>query len=164
MYRRTLLSTAAALALGLGLPAAAQDDPMKVGFIYVGPIGDGGWTYTHNEGRLAVEEHFGDAVETVYQESVPEGADATRAMTQMALSGADMIFATSFGYMDQVLEVAEQFPDVTFEHATGYKQAENVATYSARFYEGRAVIGHIAGRMTEKRTPWATSPPTRSRK
>jgi simple sugar transport system substrate-binding protein len=152
MYRRTLLSTAAALALGLGLPAAAQDDPMKVGFIYVGPIGDGGWTYTHNEGRLAVEEHFGDAVETVYQESVPEGADATRAMTQMALSGADMIFATSFGYMDQVLEVAEQFPDVTFEHATGYKQAENVATYSARFYEGRAVIGHIAGRMTETNT------------
>ncbi|REC58522.1 BMP family ABC transporter substrate-binding protein [Rhodosalinus sediminis] len=152
MYRRTLLSTAAALALGLGLPAAAQDDPMKVGFIYVGPIGDGGWTYTHNEGRLAVEEHFGDAVETVYQESVPEGADAARAMTQMALSGADMIFATSFGYMDQVLEVAAQFPDVTFEHATGYKQAENVATYSARFYEGRAVIGHIAGRMTETNT------------
>ncbi|MFP4451322.1 MAG: BMP family ABC transporter substrate-binding protein [Rhodosalinus sp.] len=152
MHRRTLLSTAAALAMGLGLPAAAQDDPMKIGFIYVGPIGDGGWTYTHNEGRLAVEEHFGDAVETVYQESVPEGADAVRAMTQMALSGADMIFATSFGYMDQVLEVAERFPDVKFEHATGYKRADNVATYSARFYEGRAVQGHIAGRMTETDT------------
>jgi simple sugar transport system substrate-binding protein len=149
MHRRTLLSTAAALAMGLGLPAAAQDDPMKIGFIYVGPIGDGGWTYTHNEGRLAVEEHFGDAVETVYQESVPEGADAVRAMTQMALSGADMIFATSFGYMDQVLEVAEKFPEVKFEHATGYKRADNVSTYSARFYEGRAVIGHIAGRMTD---------------
>jgi simple sugar transport system substrate-binding protein len=152
MLRRTFLaSTALGLGLGFGLgsDAAAQDDPFKAGFIYVGPIGDGGWTYTHNEGRLALEEEFGDGIETVYQESVPEGADAVRAMTQMALSGADIIFATSFGYMDQVLEVAERFPDVKFEHATGYKQADNVATYSARFYEGRAVQGHIAGSMTD---------------
>ncbi|WP_371060533.1 BMP family ABC transporter substrate-binding protein [Rhodosalinus sp. 5P4] len=147
MNRRTLLSAAAAIALAL--PVSAQDDPLKVGFVYVGPIGDGGWTYTHNEGRLAVEEHFGDRVETVYQESVPEGADSERVMSQMALSGADLIFTTSFGYMDPTLNVAERFPDVKFEHATGYKRAENVSTYSARFYEGRAVLGHIAGRMTE---------------
>ena len=146
MNRRTLLSAAAAVALAL--PAAAQDDPLKVGFVYVGPIGDGGWTFTHNEGRLAVEEHFGDKVETVYQESVPEGADAERVMTQMALSGADLIFTTSFGYMDATINVAERFPEVKFEHATGYKRAENVSTYSARFYEGRAVLGHIAGKMT----------------
>ncbi|NBB83943.1 MAG: BMP family ABC transporter substrate-binding protein [Alphaproteobacteria bacterium] len=151
MLRRTFLASAA-LALGAALPAAAQDDPVRVGFIYVGPIGDGGWTYEHDKARLAVEEHFGDAVETVYQESVPEGADAVRAMSQMALSGADLIFATSFGFMDQVIEVAERFPDVKFEHATGYKRADNVATYSARFYEGRAIQGHIAGSMTESNT------------
>ncbi|MEL7213088.1 MAG: BMP family ABC transporter substrate-binding protein [Pseudomonadota bacterium] len=136
--------TAAAIA-----GTAMAEDPLKVGFIYVGPIGDGGWTYEHNKGRLAVEEHFGDKVETVFQESVPEGADAERAMTQMALSGADLIFTTSFGYMDATISVAEKFPDVKFEHATGYKRADNVSTYSARFYEGRAIQGHIAGKMTE---------------
>ncbi|SFQ47096.1 simple sugar transport system substrate-binding protein [Roseivivax halotolerans] len=148
MYRRTLLAGAATLALTAGA-AFAQDDPVKAGFIYVGPIGDGGWTYEHNKARLAVEEEFGDAVETVYQESVPEGADAERAITQMALSGADIIFTTSFGYMDPTIAVAEKFPDVKFEHATGYKRADNVSTYSARFYEGRAIQGHIAGSMTE---------------
>jgi basic membrane protein A len=148
MQRRTLFAAAAALALGAGA-AGAQDEPVKVGFIYVGPIGDGGWTYEHEQARLAVEEHFGDAVETVYRESVPEGADAERALTQMALSGADLIFTTSFGYMDPTINVAEKFPDVKFEHATGYKTADNVGVYGARFYEGRAVIGTIAGRMTE---------------
>ena len=141
--------TGATLAAGLATGAAAQDDPTTVGFVYVGPVGDGGWTYEHNQGRLAVEEHFGDAVETVFVESVPEGADAVRVMTQMALQGADLIFTTSFGYMDQTIEVASQFPDVKFEHATGYKRADHVSTYSARFYEGRAVQGHIAGQMTE---------------
>ena len=144
----TRLLTGAALALGLATTAVAQDRT-KVGFIYVGPIGDGGWTYEHNQGRLAIEEHFGDKVETVYQESVPEGADAERAITQMALQGADLIFTTSFGYMDPTVNVAKKFPDVKFEHATGYKTADNVSTYSARFYEGRAVQGHIAGKMTE---------------
>uniref|UniRef100_UPI003B516929 BMP family ABC transporter substrate-binding protein n=1 Tax=Roseovarius indicus TaxID=540747 RepID=UPI003B516929 len=144
----TRLLTGAALALGLATSAVAQDKT-KVGFIYVGPIGDGGWTYEHNQGRLAIEEHFGDKVETVYQESVPEGADAERAITQMALQGADLIFTTSFGYMDPTVNVAKKFPDVKFEHATGYKTADNVSTYSARFYEGRAVQGHIAGKMTE---------------
>ncbi len=144
---KTIL-TGAVVALGL-TGAAMAADPVKVGFIYVGPVGDGGWTYEHNEGRLAVEEHFGDAVETVFQESVPEGADAERAITQMALSGADLIFTTSFGYMDATLAAAEKFPNVKFEHATGFKMADNVSVYSARFYEGRAVQGIIAGHMTK---------------
>lgn len=147
MNRRTLIA-GAALALGLAGTAMAQDKT-KVGFIFVGPVGDGGWTYEHNQGRLAVEEHFGDKVETVFQESVPEGADSERAMTQMALSGADIIFTTSFGYMDPTINVASKFPNVKFEHATGYKRADNVSTYSARFYEGRAIQGTIAGRMTK---------------
>ncbi|MEM9974336.1 MAG: BMP family ABC transporter substrate-binding protein [Pseudomonadota bacterium] len=147
MKFKTLLASAA-LALGIGAAAHAED-PLKVGFVYVGPVGDYGWSYEHNEGRLAVEEAFGDKVETTFVESVPEGADAERVMTQMALSGHDLIFTTSFGYMDSTIAVAEKFPDVKFEHATGYKRADNVSTYSARFYEGRAVIGHIAGKMTE---------------
>jgi basic membrane protein A and related proteins len=148
--RRTLLATgaAAASAAALGLPVRAQD-PLKIGFVYVGPIGDGGWTFQHDQGRLAVEAQFGDAVETVYQESVPEGADAERVLTQMVLSGCGLIFTTSFGFMDATVNVAEKFPDVKFEHATGYKRADNLATYDARFYEGRAVVGHIAGRMTK---------------
>ena len=144
--RQTLVT--AALALGLATGAVAQDKT-RIGFIYVGPIGDGGWTYEHDQARRAIEEHFGERVETVYQESVPEGADAERAISQMALQGADLIFTTSFGFMEPTLAVAEKFPDVKFEHATGYKTAPNVSTYSARFYEGRAVQGHIAGRMTE---------------
>ncbi|TDL81377.1 BMP family ABC transporter substrate-binding protein [Palleronia sediminis] len=149
MLRRTLLG-AAASALALATGAMAQDsDKTKVGFVYVGPIGDGGWTYEHDKARQAVEAEFGDTVETVYQESVPEGADAERVMTQMALSGADLIFSTSFGFMDPTMNVAAKFPDVKFEHATGYKTADNVSNYSARFYEGRAVQGLIAGEMTE---------------
>ena len=145
-----LLSTAA-VALGLATAAVAEDKT-KVGFVYVGPVGDGGWTYEHNKGRLAVEEAFGDKVETVYVESVPEGPDAERVMTQMALEGADLIFTTSFGYMEPTLNVAKKFPNVKFEHATGYKRADNVSTYSARFYEGRAVQGTIAGHMTKSNT------------
>ncbi|MCV2887746.1 BMP family ABC transporter substrate-binding protein [Ruegeria aquimaris] len=144
----TSILATAAIALGLATSAMAQDKT-KVGFVYVGPVGDGGWTYEHNKGRLAVEEHFGDKVETVFVESVPEGPDAERVMTQMALEGADLIFTTSFGYMDPTINVAKKFPKVKFEHATGYKQAENVSVYSARFYEGRAVQGTIAGRMTK---------------
>jgi len=147
MKRRTILAGAVA-ALALTGAAFAQDKT-KVGFIYVGPVGDGGWTYEHNKGRLAVEAEFGDSVETIFQESVPEGADAERVITQMALSGADLIFTTSFGYMDPTIAVAAKFPNVKFEHATGYKRADNVSTYSARFYEGRAVQGHIAGKMTK---------------
>ncbi|MFD0909491.1 BMP family ABC transporter substrate-binding protein [Ruegeria arenilitoris] len=144
----TSLLASAAMALGLATGAVAEDKT-KVGFVYVGPVGDGGWTYEHDKGRQAVEKHFGDKVETVYVESVPEGPDAERVMTQMALEGADLIFTTSFGYMDPTINVAKKFPDVKFEHATGYKTADNVSVYSARFYEGRAVQGHIAGKMTK---------------
>jgi simple sugar transport system substrate-binding protein len=142
-------SLIAGAALALGLAGAAAAEPVKAGFIYVGPVGDGGWTFEHDQARLKVLEHFGDKVETIYQESVPEGADAERAITQMALAGADIIFTTSFGFMDATVAVAEKFPDIKFEHATGYKLADNLAVYSARFYEGRAIQGLIAGEMTE---------------
>lgn len=147
----TTLLAAAAMASGLATGAVADGhEPTKVGFVYVGPIGDGGWTYQHDQGRLAVEAAYGDKVETIYQENVPEGADAERVLTQMALSGADIIFTTSFGYMDPTNNVAAKFPDVKFEHATGYKREhDNVSTYDARFYEGRAVLGTIAGHMTQ---------------
>lgn len=150
MLRRTLLG-GAALALGLAFGGGAfAQDPVKACFIYVGPIGDGGWTFQHELGRQAVVEKFGDKVETAYQESVPEGADAERVLTQMALSGCDIIFTTSFGYMDATNAVAAKFPNVKFEHATGYKREHpNVSTYNARFYEGRAVMGTIAGLMTK---------------
>lgn len=144
----TKLMTSAVVALGLATTAMAADKT-KVGFVYVGPVGDGGWTFEHDNGRKAVEAEFGDKVETVFVENVPEGADAERVMTQMALGGADLIFTTSFGYMDPTINVAKKFPKVKFEHATGYKQSDNVSVYSARFYEGRAVQGTIAGHMTK---------------
>lgn len=147
MTMKTLLA-GATLALGFASGAFADAHQTKVGFVYVGPVGDGGWTYEHDQARLAVEAEFGDAVETVFVESVLEGPDAERVMSQMALGGADLIFTTSFGYMDPTINVAAKFPDVKFEHATGFKRADNVSTYSARFYEGRAVQGHIAGQMT----------------
>lgn len=141
---------AGALALGLAAASSAlAQDPVTAAFVYVGPIGDHGWTYRHDVGRLAVEEHFGDAVETLYVENVAEGADAERVIRQLAAGGADIIFTTSFGFMNPTARVAEQFPDVKFEHATGYIRADNLSTYAARFYEGRMVSGHIAGRMTE---------------
>ncbi len=149
MKRRTLLGSAAALIAATAMPAFAQDEKLKIGFIYVGPVGDGGWTYQHDLARQAIEKEYGDKVETTFIESVPEGADAERALTQLALAGNKLIFATSFGFMDATMNVAKKFPDIKFEHATGYKRAENVATYDARFYEGRAVIGTIAGRMTK---------------
>ena len=148
---RKLLASAVAV-IGVMLAACAATSQTKVGFVYVGPTGDFGWTYEHDIGRLAVEAAYGDQVETSYVENVPEGTDAERVLTQMALSGHELIFTTSFGYMDPTINVAKKFPDVKFEHATGYKRADNVSTYSARFYEGRAVIGHIAGRMTKTNT------------
>jgi len=148
MIRRTFLALGALALAGLSFPATAQDK-LKVGFIYVGPIGDFGWSYQHDQGRLAIEGEFGDKVETTYVESVSEGPDAERVIRQLAASGHGLIFTTSFGFMDSTLKVAEQFPDVKFEHATGFKRAPNVSTYSARFYEGRHVIGTIAGHMTK---------------
>lgn len=143
----TTLLTSAAMALGLATGVMA--DPLKIGFVYVGPVGDGGWTHEHDQGRLAVEAEFGDDVETMFVENVAEGPDAERVMTQMALNGAKLIFTTSFGYMDQTINIAKKFPNVRFEHATGYKTADNVSVYSARFYEGRAIQGLIAGNMTK---------------
>ena len=137
-----------ALALLLTVAAFGQDK-LKVGFVYVGPIGDHGWTYQHHDGLLAVEEEFGDRVETIYVENIAEGPDAERAITRMAREGAGLIFTTSFGFMDPTINVAARFPDVKFEHATGYKRADNVAIYSARFYEGRYIIGQIAAQMSE---------------
>ena len=152
MNRRTLLATAA-MGLGLAFGGMAQAeglDHVKACFVYVGPIGDGGWTYQHHQGTLAVQEAYGDKVEIQYQESVPEGADSERVLTQMALGGCNIIFTTSFGYMDATNAVAAKFPDVKFEHATGFKRdSANVSTYNARFYEGRAVQGLIAGKMTK---------------
>ncbi len=144
-----ILSVVFTMLLTLPLSFAAADD-IKVGFVYVGPVGDHGWTYMHDQGRLMVESEFGDRVTTTYVESVAEGPDAERVMRQMALSGHDIIFATSFGYMEQMLKVAKDFPDVKFEHATGYKTAPNMSVYSSKFYEGRYVQGVIAGMMSEK--------------
>ena len=128
---------------------AHAGDKIKVGFIYVGPIGDHGWTYRHDIGRLDVEKHFGDKVETVYLENVKYGPDSERAIRAMAKSGADIIFATSFGYMEPMLKVAKEFPNVKFEHATGYKQSDNMASYGLRLYQARHVQGVIAGMMTK---------------
>ena len=144
------------IALGLTLTTAAfGEDKLKVGFIYVGPIGDHGWTYQHHEGLLAVEKEFGDRVETMYIESVAEGPDAERAITRLAREGAGLIFTTSFGFMDPTIKVAERFPEVKFEHATGYKRANNVSIYSARFYEGRYIIGQIAAGLSSTGTAGA---------
>ena len=128
----------------------AYAEPFKVGFVYVGPIGDHGWTYMHDKGRQAVEKAFGDDVETVYVEGVKYGPDSERVIRNMAQEGVDMIFATSFGYMDPMMKVAKEFPNVKFEHATGYKTAPNMSAYSSRFYEGRYIQGVIAGHMSKK--------------
>ncbi|WP_333825236.1 BMP family ABC transporter substrate-binding protein [Pinisolibacter sp.] len=144
-------SVAVALSASLAGPAAAADK-LKAAWVYVGPVGDFGYSYQHDQGRLAVEKALGDKVQTTFVENVPEGPDAERAIERLARDGNKLIFTTSFGFMDPTLKVAKKFPDVKFEHATGYKRADNVATYSARFYEGRYVIGQIAGKMTKSGT------------
>lgn len=145
------LLTGALLSAMLATPALAETT--KVGFIYIGPVGDFGWTAGHDRARAEMQEHFGAAVETTIVENVNYGADAERVMTQMAISGTDVIFAASFGYGPDVNAVAGRFPNVAFQHATGYIQDHpNVSLYDARFYEGRAVLGHIAGKMTETNT------------
>ncbi|NQU69485.1 MAG: BMP family ABC transporter substrate-binding protein [Rhodospirillales bacterium] len=138
----------AALVLTATGPASAAG-PLKIGFIYVGPVGDHGWSYQHDQGRLAIEKALGSLVKTSFVEKVPEGADAQRVIRRLAAGGHSLIFTTSFGYMNPTLKVAKRFPKVHFEHATGFKRAKNVATYSSRFYEGRHVAGLIAGRMTK---------------
>jgi len=148
MRKTTKLMLAAVAALGMATQAQAAD--VKACFIYVGPIGDFGWSYQHDQGRLDVEKELGDKVETAYLESVPEGADAERAIERFARSGCNIIFTTSFGYMEATNKVAAKFPDVKFEHATGYeRKTPNVSVYSSKFYQGRYVQGQIAAKMSE---------------
>ena len=146
MIKKLLLASIIVLATSF----SAFADKLKVGFIYVGPIGDHGWTYMHDKSRLAVEKAFGDKVETVYLESVKYGPDAEIAIRAMAQDGADIIFATSFGYMEPMLKVAKEFPNVKFEHATGYKTNDNMSVYSSKFYQGRYIQGVIAGHISQK--------------
>lgn len=152
MFEKSKKNLLRALVVALGFSAtlsASAADPLKVGFVYIGPIGDHGWTYQHEQGRQAVIKELGDKVETSYVENVPEGADAERVIRNMAKGGYDLIFTTSFGYMNPTLKVAKQFPKVTFEHATGYKQDKNLGTYLSRSYEGRYVGGFLAAKMTK---------------
>lgn len=138
--------------LGLGWSAIAlanKHDPLKVAFVYVGPVDQAGWTYSHDQGRKYLEEKLGNKVKTTYVESVAEGADAERVITMLAKDGNKLIFTTSFGYMNPTLKVAKKFPDVKFEHASGYKRAKNVSTYFNRVYQGRYLTGILAGMMTE---------------
>ena len=125
---------------------------MKIAFAYVGPVGDGGWTFAHDNARKAIEKEFGDRVVTSFVESVPESADAERVFRDFAAQGNKLVFGTTFGYMDPMLKVAAEFKDMKFEHATGYKQAENMRTYDSRTYEGAYMAGVIAGKMTKSNT------------
>lgn len=161
--RRALASIAAAAAvpaaatLPLGSQAIAQPKqpvapPLKVGFVYVSPVSDAGWTHQHNNSRMDMEKALAGRVTTTFVEKITEGADAERVIRDLASQGHRLIFTTSFGFMEPTIKVAREFPDVAFEHATGYKSAPNVATYNARFYEGRYLAGMIAGRMTKSNT------------
>ncbi len=132
--------------------SAAKPEPLKAAWVYVGPVGDAGWTFAHDQGRKAVEAEFGDKVKTTFVEKVPEGADAERVIRDLAQQGNKIIFATSFGFMEPMLKVAAEFPDVKFEHATGYKTAPNMSVYDARFYHDAYVSGIIAGGMTKTNT------------
>ncbi|WP_315705149.1 MULTISPECIES: BMP family ABC transporter substrate-binding protein [unclassified Bradyrhizobium] len=144
------LAAAAALILTAAVSGAAlAADKLKVGFIYLGPIGDLGWTYQHELARQALVKEFGDEIETTYLENVPEGPDAERAIEQLVRAGNKLIFTTSFGYMDPTLKVAKKYPNVHFEHATGYKRDKNMSTYSARWYQGRYIQGQIAAKMSK---------------
>jgi simple sugar transport system substrate-binding protein len=155
---RKILSLAVALAAGAGLvglglagahTAANAAEKLKVGFVYVGPVGDFGWSYQHDVARKAVEKALGDKVETSFVENVPEGPDAERVIEQLARAGNKLIFTTSFGFMEPTVKVAKRYPKVMFEHATGFKRDKNLATYAARFYEGRYVLGQIAAKTSK---------------
>jgi basic membrane protein A and related proteins len=148
---KKLMMTAAAIAVALGAAAgsaSAQMEKVKACWVYIGPIGDFGWTYQHHQGLEAVKKEFGDKVETAYVESVPE-ADSEKTFERFAREGCNVIYGASFGYMEPMLKVAKKFPDVKFEHATGYKTADNMGTYNAKFHEGRYVIGQIAAKMSK---------------
>ncbi|AYM96963.1 BMP family ABC transporter substrate-binding protein [Acidovorax sp. 1608163] len=131
---------------------APKPEPLKIAFAYVGPVGDGGWSFAHDNGRKAIEKEFGDKVVTSFVESVPESADAERVLRDLAGQGNKLIFGTTFGYMESIQKIAGDLKDVKFEHATGYKTAENVRTYDSRTYEGAYMAGVIAGAMTKSNT------------
>ncbi|MEY3992168.1 MAG: hypothetical protein RIS04_931 [Pseudomonadota bacterium] len=157
MVALTAVTAAALVACGKKeeAPAAAapaKAEPLKVAFAYVGPVGDGGWTFAHDNGRKAVEKEFGDKVVTSFVENVPESADAERVIRDMASQGNKLIFGTTFGYMEPMLKVAADTADVKFEHATGYKQAANMNTYDSRTYQGAYMAGVVAGKMTKSNT------------
>lgn len=150
--RRNLMKGAGVATLATLASPAFAEDKVKVGFIFLGPIGDYGWTWAHNKGREALEAKLGDKVETVYVENVAEDASAIPVIRDLAQQGCKLIFTTSYGYMDQTVQVATEFPDVKFEHCTGFKRADNLATYNSKFHEGRAVLGTIAGKMSKSGT------------
>lgn len=153
-FSDSVVRLAAATAVGLALASGAHaqqsaQEPLKIGLVYVSPVGDAGWTYQHDLARKAIEQKFGNKVQVKYVESVAEGADSERVIRELAQSGHKLIFATSFGYMNPTIKVAKSFPSVAFEHATGYKTDKNVGTYNARFYEGRYLAGVVAGKQTK---------------
>ncbi len=131
---------------------APKPEPLNIAFAYVGPVGDGGWTYAHDKGRLALEKEFGDKIKTSFVENVPESADAERVIRDLAGQGNKLIFGTTFGYMEPMLKVAADNKGVNFQHATGYKTADNMSTYDSRTYEGAYMAGIIAGKMTKSGT------------
>jgi simple sugar transport system substrate-binding protein len=147
-----MAATALGLALGAALTGAAAQEKLKIGFVYVGPVGDMGYSYQHAVGRKAIEEQFKDKVDTSFLENVNEGPDAERSIEQLVRAGHKLIFTTSFGFMDATAKVAKKYPNVMFEHATGYKRDKNLATYSGRFYEGRYIQGVIAAKMSKTGT------------
>ena len=149
MKKIMMTAAVAALAIAATSFSASAAEKLKIGFIYLGPIGDLGWSYRHEAGREELVKALGDKIETTYLENVNEGPDAERSIVQLARSGHQLIFTTSFGYMDPTVKVAKQFPKLKFEHATGFKRAPNLGTYSGRFYEGRYIQGVIAGKMSK---------------
>ncbi len=151
--RKTIIAAAAlGLALGMALSGAVAQDKLKIGFIYVGPIGDMGWSYQHEVARRAIEDAYKGRIDTSYLENVNEGPDAERSIEQLVRTGHKLIYTTSFGFMDATAKVAKKYPNVMFEHATGYKRDKNLATYSGRFYEGRYILGQIAAKMSKTGT------------
>jgi basic membrane protein A len=149
MRKIMMIAAAAMLVTGAGVLDAAAQSKLKVGYVYLGPVGDFGWTYQHELGRQAVVKELGSKVDTTYLENVNEGPDSERSIEQLARAGHKLIFTTSFGYMDPTIKVAKKYPNIFFEHNTGYKREKNVATYSARFYEGRYIQGQIAAKMSK---------------
>jgi simple sugar transport system substrate-binding protein len=154
MNRRKLIAlatVAASFAFAAAAPVRAEE-PLKVAFVYVGPVGDAGWSYAHEQGRLAMDKALAGKVKSTYVENVAEGADAERVIRKLAADGNKLIFTTSFGYMNATEKVAKAFPNVVFEHATGYKTGKNMGTYETRLYEGAYLNGVIAGKMTKTNT------------